>query len=788
MLNVTVTQPESYGYLTVYPDGTAPPLASNLNFTPGETVPNLVVAPVGADGKVDFFNGSSGTVEVIADVSGYFAGGGSATNGAFTPLNPDRILDTRTGTGAQAEAVAPGGTVVLKADGVGGVPSSGVSAVVLNVTETQPEAAGYVTVYPDGAPQPLASNLNFSSGQTVPNLVVATVGADGDVDIFNGSSGSVQLIADLFGYFSGGATTGIGALTSLTPDRLLDTRTGTGAPAQPVAPGESLSLSVEGRGGVSGANVEAAVLNVTVTDPQAAGYIAVYPDGTPLPLVSNLNFQPGQTVANLFVGLIGADGKVDFYNGSSSTVELVADVSGSFAGLGAAALGGVDDVTSDDGTYCAVVTSGGVDCWGLGDYGDLGNGTVSTDTWTPVEVLAVGGVGDLTGVTKIVSPGTNAYCAITTSGGVDCWGLLANVGLGTETEIATTPVAIAGVGGVGTLSGVTALAGDTWGNLCAVLQTGGVDCWGNNQYGDLGNGTTKASTTPVQVVGVGGSGALSGVASLTVSSVLTFCALLTSGDVDCWGDNPTLLGNGSQTASDTPVQVTGVGGSGTLTGVGSLYSSNDAFCAVLTSGDVDCWGNGSNGTLGDGSDSNSGVPVQVVAVNGRGALADVSELTGNYSSWCALLTSGRVDCWGDGYEGQLGGGTDTASESPVKVVGVGGTGTLSGVVSLPDDFGDSPVYGSFCAVLSSGGVDCWGDNQSGQLGGGNHSFTTTPPVQVLGVGGYSLLSGVNGVVLGSINGFATPCALVVSGGLDCWGGSPGASDSYGPPTPVLAVG
>ena len=202
VLNVTVTQPTTAGHITVYPDGTTLPLAANLNFVAGQTIPNLVVAPVGANGKVDLNNGSTGTVQLIADVSGYFNGTGTGS-GSFTPLTPTRLLDTRSGIGAPKATVAPGASLVLDVDGHGGVPASGVSAVVLNVTVAQPTTAGHITVYPDDTGLPLAANLNFVAGQAIPNLVVAPVGANGRVDLNNGSNGTVQLIADVSGYFSG---------------------------------------------------------------------------------------------------------------------------------------------------------------------------------------------------------------------------------------------------------------------------------------------------------------------------------------------------------------------------------------------------------------------------------------------------------------------------------------------------------------------------------------------------------------------------------------------------------
>jgi hypothetical protein len=196
VLNVTVTQPTAPGFLTVYPNDTARPVASNLNFLPSETVPNLVVAKVGADGKVAVYN-DAGSAHVILDVVGWFGSDGAVTEGGrYTALMPARILDTRNGA-----PVAEGGTIAPTVTGIGGVPSSGVSAVVLNVTVTQPTAPSFLTVYPDGTARPLASNLNFAANQTVPNLVVAKVGDDGRVAVYN-HAGSAHVIFDVVGWFS----------------------------------------------------------------------------------------------------------------------------------------------------------------------------------------------------------------------------------------------------------------------------------------------------------------------------------------------------------------------------------------------------------------------------------------------------------------------------------------------------------------------------------------------------------------------------------------------------------
>jgi len=137
------------------------------------------------------------------------AGFSPTTPGSFASLAPTRLLDTRIGLGAPQAAVQPGATLRLQVAGRGGAPASGAGAVVLNVTVTQPGQGGYLTVYAGGAARPTASNLNFVAGQTVPNLVVAPIGGDGTVALFNGSASTVQLIADAAGYYlAGSAATG----------------------------------------------------------------------------------------------------------------------------------------------------------------------------------------------------------------------------------------------------------------------------------------------------------------------------------------------------------------------------------------------------------------------------------------------------------------------------------------------------------------------------------------------------------------------------------------------------
>ncbi len=294
---------------------------------------NLVIVKVGSDGKVALFSGSTGTTQLIADVSGYYrADGDTGATGTLKALSPSRILDTRSAIGATGP-IGPGQTVHLQVAGRGGVPSEYLGAVVMNVTATKPTAAGYVTVFPDGTTKPTSSNLNFSTGQTVPNLVVAKVGTNGRVALYNGSSGTVQLIADVAGYFQAccdnypDAPQYPGSYATLNPARILDTRVGNGA-SGPVQPGATVHLQVTGKGGVPAKAVDSVALNLTVTQPAKSGYLTAYPDGTTRPTASNLNFSTGKTVPNLVMAKVGADGKVAVYNGSSSTVQIVADVAG----------------------------------------------------------------------------------------------------------------------------------------------------------------------------------------------------------------------------------------------------------------------------------------------------------------------------------------------------------------------------------------------------------------------------------------------------------------------------
>lgn len=261
----------------------------------------------------------------------------------YVPLIPARLLDTRSvftgastidGNDLGCGAVGQGQTRTLDVEGRGGVPTEGVDAVAVNVTVVSPTASNFLTVYPNGTARPNASTINFVAGQTIPNMAIVKVGADGRIAIYN-EQGSTQVIVDVVGWFPDGSD-----YEGVQPQRLLDTRTvaqggegtidgdfaGDGALGQ----GETLLLPVVGRGTIPPlGGVGAVALNVTVVGPTAANFLTVFPSGTPLPNASNLNFAAGQTIANMAMVKVGADGNIAIYNNAGSTQVLV-DIVGYF--------------------------------------------------------------------------------------------------------------------------------------------------------------------------------------------------------------------------------------------------------------------------------------------------------------------------------------------------------------------------------------------------------------------------------------------------------------------------
>jgi uncharacterized delta-60 repeat protein len=374
-------------------------------------------------------------------------------------------------------------------------------------------------------------------------------------------------------------------------------------------------------------------------------------------------------------------------------------------------------VSAGEEHTCALTTTGGVKCWGKNWDGRLGNGTESDGSATPVDVMGL-----TSGVTAI-SVGATHTCALTVTGGVKCWGDNSAGELGDGTTISRNrPVNVHGL-----TSGVIAISSG-WASTCALTSSGGVKCWGENYNGQLGNGNNTDSATPVNVDGLNG-----GVIAISVGTRHA-CAVVNTGLAICWGDNENgALGDGTNIDSNHPMVVV------RLTGVMDITAGLSLTCALTNGGGVYCWGYNENGELGNGTNASSNVPVAVPGLNGG-----VKAITTSNEHVCALLTGG-VKCWGYNILGQLGNGTLTNSNIPVDVAGLAG------------DITDISAGGGHTCVILNGSVMCWGGNYEGQIGTGILGSHSTVPVNAM--------ASASAISTSSSH----TCAIDPAQGVKCWG-------------------
>ncbi|MEI7754466.1 MAG: hypothetical protein WCJ32_08555 [Actinomycetota bacterium] len=319
VINLTVVSPAGPGFATVYPCDSARPKASNLNYIADQIVPNLVVAALSADRTVCIYTLQS--AHFVVDLSGTFETNGGAH---ARPIAPERLLDTRSGVGVPSAAPLNANTpLALTVTGHATVPDHGAQAVTLNVTVTNPVGDSFLTVWPCDQTQPLVSNLNFVKGQTVPNLVTVAVSANGTVCF--ASPVQTDVLADISMWFANSETIGF---KPLAPVRLLDSRSAIGTETTTPVPAGGQQPIIPQHGGVPFDAVAVAV-NLTVTEPTSDGFATAWPCPiivAPPPVVSNLNFVKGQTVANAAtVQLYQHD---DFCIAANSTSHFVVDVNG----------------------------------------------------------------------------------------------------------------------------------------------------------------------------------------------------------------------------------------------------------------------------------------------------------------------------------------------------------------------------------------------------------------------------------------------------------------------------
>lgn len=358
---------------------------------------------------------------------------------------------------------------------------------------------------------------------------------------------------------------------------------------------------------------------------------------------------------------------------------------------------------------CAVLADGGARCWGANARGQLGDATI-VSRLAPV---AVSGLGNAVAI----ATGSFHSCAVRADGTTWCWGTNTNgeLGLGIADNYRPSPVAVSGIS-----AAVWVAAGGH--HSCAQSADGGVQCWGLNTAGQLGDGTV-ASPRPTRVSVVG----LAQTTAITAGNSFT-CALDAGETARCWGSNANgALGNDSAIVS-SPSPVVVAGGGGSIGGRG-IAGGGAHSCAGRASSAMACWGQNFNGQLGDGNQpTDSYLPVTVKKASPSGALfvpnlLGVTAVAAGSDHSCALNAGGAVVCWGDNRFGQLGNGSTAQTQS---VSGNAVSGLTNGV-------GVAAGWFHGCAVQAGGTVQCWGRNSSGQLGNGNTLDRNLPATVLAGV-------------------------------------------------------
>ena len=439
-------------------------------------------------------------------------------------------------------------------------------------------------------------------------------------------------------------------------------------------------------------------------------------------------------------------------------------------------------------TSCALLIEGAMKCWGNNQGGQVGNGSSGTNTSAPGDPIDFGA--NMTAVA--FDMGYYHSCAILNDGSVKCWGFNSRgqLGDGTTTDRSTPTAVDLGAN----MTAVAISAGER--NTCAILNDGSVKCWGENGGGQLGDGTTTDRTSPVAVdlpVGM--------TAVMISTAYINTCAVLNDGSLYCWGDNTYgQIGDGTTTDRLSPVQV------GTDTWIGAV-GNKLGTCGIKSDRSLWCWGYNGWGTVGDGTTTDRTEPVEVDLGANKTvrAIADIDAMNFNV---CAILNDGVTKCWGENYDGYgVGGvflGVSGQQNSPTTVsafdylgqgirtiesglrhscaitndgqlycwgnnadgqVGNGNPSGWSTVVNVPLDLdpnvtAESVALGNWhtCAILNDGSVKCWGWNSFGQLGDGTTTDRDTPVSVTLGSEAVSITSG----------GFHT-CVILADGELNCWG-------------------
>ncbi len=331
-VNITSTDSVSPFYVQALPmlGGAIGTFSTTNVATPGHIQPNFAIVPLG-QGSISIFIPTGGNI--IVDAMGYFTPTGATAAGRFVPVNPHRVLDTRAASAGPVPAgwiphePAAGETVRVDMPASTGVPASGVSALVVNITATEPVGAGFMQALPTGAAPGQTSNVNYAAGETTATHAIVPLGAGGTISVF--TSNSAHIVVDVMGYITDATVpvSSVGEYVPITPTRYYDSRS---AP-NTIHSGLS-TVSVQLAGAPFGVPVGAAAVSMNLTSDQAtgAGYITVYPSDGPFPLASNLNYIAATPVANAGLVKLSAAGTINTF--VNVATHVIIDVNGYFTG------------------------------------------------------------------------------------------------------------------------------------------------------------------------------------------------------------------------------------------------------------------------------------------------------------------------------------------------------------------------------------------------------------------------------------------------------------------------
>jgi alpha-tubulin suppressor-like RCC1 family protein len=730
-VSVTAVDPSADGFARLHAAGTPEPTATFLNYSARRGTTNTGTIPVRPVSFTDLtVTNHGGPTDLIVDVQGYFVAGEGL---GYVPLDaPCRAVDSR---GTPSGRFGNGTSRSFRVAGVGdlssqgvndrdgcGVPD-GVAAVALSVSAIDPQGAGFARVGPSNAGPLRATFLNASDRRSTTNsgsVSLATVGA---LDLtVSYSGGSTHIAIDVLGYYP---AAGGYRYQTVTPCRVVDSRQASGAPGVGHELGDDVgrlvqvagtgtSARVQGSSQLTGCgvpmNAVAAQVAVTAVGPRGDGFIRAHPSGTPASGTA-LNYSTGASTTNVVTLRLGSGTLTDLTlrNGGGPTRYLV-DVLGYFESDGDG-LGSVEQIDAGGDHTCALIAAGWVRCWGDNSRGQIGDG------------------GDL------------------------------GPRLAREAELEGFPLSDIASIDVGSQ------------HTCAVDEAHTAWCWGADDYGQLGDGTTGDAeherNSPMIVRTSPAGPALTDVVQVATGAFHT-CARLMDGTVRCWGVNTNgQVGDGTTDPINapnlTPVTVRDEFGA-VLDDVAWISAGSNHTCAQLADGTARCWGSNASGQVGDSSATAIRDEARVVRSGGGAVALDrIVSIRAGGDHTCALRADSTVSCWGIDTLGQLGDGLAGGSRAyALPVAAPGALGALNGVLHL------SAGRSHSCVTTTNTGASCWGLGTYGRLGDGADTGvnrSTPAPVRVSA----SPDAGPAYFIAGVAAGGDHSCAAFGDGSAGCWG-------------------